>query len=278
MGIKISAKTVIRVGTGLFFGVALVTATTVPARAQSLPPDVVASKTLTFCSAVNLPPMEFFSPAQKPEGVDIELGDALAAKLGLHATFLNIPFAGLIPALLAGHCDAILSQLFIKPPRLKVIDEIPYMYSQEGFILKAGAPKLSGPEALSGEKAATVTGTTATDLLKKANVALAAAGKPPVTIVMFPENTPALQQVQFGQVAAYGVAYETALYYANLQPSQFEVGGPPYFKILTGIGVAKTTPGLKLALTTALHKLMADGQYSAIYKKWNLTDDMLKTP
>lgn len=241
----------------------------------SLPADVTASKTLTFCSAVSLPPMEFFSPAQTPEGVDIELGDAIAAKLGVTAKYINIPFAGLIPALLAGHCDAILSQLFIKPPRLKVIDEIPYMYSQEGFILKAGAPKITGPEALSGEKAATVTGTTATDLMKKANAALAAAGKPPINIVMFPENTPALQQVQFGQVAAYGVAYETALYYSALEPSQFEVGSPPYFKILTGIGVAKSNPGLKAAITGALDAVMGDGTYAAIYKKWNLQADML---
>jgi polar amino acid transport system substrate-binding protein len=272
---KLFRKPATRKRAALAIGLTLLAASAHTAHAQTLPADVTSSKTLTFCSAVNLPPMEFFSPAQQPEGVDIELGDALAAKLGLQAKFINIPFAGLIPALLAGHCDAILSQLFIKPPRLKVIDEIPYMYSQEGFILKAGAPKLSGPEALSGEKAATVTGTTATDLLKKANVALAAAGKPPVTIVMFPENTPALQQVQFGQVTAYGVAYETALYYANLQPTQFEVGGPPYFKILTGIGVAKTTPGLKAALTTALNSLMSDGTYAAIYKKWNLTADML---
>lgn len=242
---------------------------------MSMPADITSSKTITFCSAVNLPPMEFFSADQKPQGVDIEIGDELAKRMGLTPKWENIPFAGLIPALLGGHCDAILSQLFIKPPRLKVIDEIPYMYSQEGFIIKAGAPKLSGPEALTGQKAATVTGTTATDLLKKANAELAAAGKPPVTIVMFPENTPALQQVQFGQVAAYGVAYETALYYANLQPSQFAVGGPPYFKILTGIGVAKGTPGLEAALKKNLDAMMADGSYAAIYKQWHLEADML---
>jgi polar amino acid transport system substrate-binding protein len=245
------------------------------ADSSALPADVTSTKTITFCSAINLPPMEFFSSTQQPEGVDIELGGALAKRLGLHAKWVNIPFAGLIPALLAGHCDAIMSQLFIKPPRLKVIDEIPYMYSQEGFILKAGAPLLSGPEALSGKKAATVTGTTATDLLNKANTALTAAGKPPVTIVMFPENTPALQQVQFGQVAAYGVAYETALYYAHLQPSVFEVGGDPYFKILTGIGISKDQPGLEAALTGALKALQANGKYKAIYTKWHLEPDLL---
>jgi len=240
-----------------------------------LPADITSSGTITYCSAVNLPPMEFFSPAQQPEGVDIELGNLLASRLGVKAKFINIPFAGLIPALLAGHCDAILSQLFIKPARLKVIDEIPYMYSQEGFILKAGAPQINGPEDLSGKKAASVTGTTATNLMDAANQKLTAAGKPPINIVMFPENTPALQQVQFGQVYAYGVAYETALYYHALQPSQFEIGGPPYFKILTGIGVSKDTPALTQALSVALSGLMKDGTYALVYKKWHLEPDML---
>jgi polar amino acid transport system substrate-binding protein len=244
-------------------------------QAQDLPADVTASKTLTICSAVNLPPMEFFSPEQQPEGVDIELAGLLAGKLGLKTKFINIPFAGLIPALLANHCDVIMSQLFIKPPRLKVIDEIPYMYSQEGFILKAGAPKLSGPQDLSGKKAASVTGTTATNLMDAANTALAAAGKPPINIVLFPENTPALQQVQFGQVYAYGVAYETALYYANLEPRVFEVGGAPYFKILTGIGIAKSNQGLEAALKQALQGLMKDGSYAAVFKNWHLEPDML---
>jgi polar amino acid transport system substrate-binding protein len=241
----------------------------------TLPADITVTKTLTFCSAMNLPPMEFFSSSQQPKGVDIELGDELAKRLNVTAKWVNMPFAGLVPALLAGHCDVIMSQLFIKPARLKVINEIPYMYSQEGFILKAGAPKLSGPQALSGEKAATVTGTTATDQLNLANTALKAAGKKPVTIVMFPDNAPALQQVQFGQVAAYGVAYETALYYANLDPSQFELGGAPYFKILTGIGVAKNEPGLHAQLTDELHAMMKDGTYARIYKKWHLESDTI---
>ncbi len=245
-----------------------------PASAQ-LPARITAAKTITYCSAVTLPPMEFFDAKQQPTGVDIELGDALAHRLGLQAKWINMPFAGLIPALLADHCDAILSQLFIKPPRLLVIDQIPYMYSQEAVLLKAGAPKIASLADLSGKKAATVTGTTATDLLQAASAELVKAGKPPITIVMFPENTPALQQVQFGQVYAYGVAYETALYYGRVSAGQFEVGGPPYFKILTGIGVSKNQPAVEAALKGELAGMMKDGSYAAIFKKWNLEDDML---
>jgi polar amino acid transport system substrate-binding protein len=71
------------------------------------------------------------------------------------------------------------------------------------------------------------------------------------------------------------VAYETALYYANLEPSVFEVGGAPYFKILTGIGIAKSNQGLEAALKGALQGLMKDGSYAAVFTKWHLEPDML---
>ena len=241
----------------------------------NLPANITSSKTITYCSAINLPPMEFFNDKQKPTGVDIELGDTLAKRLGVQSKWVNMPFAGLIPALLADHCDAIISQLFIKAPRLEVIDEIPYMNSQEGVIFKTGTPKIKSLADLSGKKVATVTGTTATNLLEDANKELAKAGKPAINIVMFPENAPALQQVQFGQVVGYGVAYETALYYSHLQPENFINGAPPYFKILTGIGVSKNQQGLNAALKTELAAMMKDGSYAAIFKKWNLEDDML---
>jgi polar amino acid transport system substrate-binding protein len=246
------------------------------AAGAALPAHIVRTKTIRYCSAVNLPPMEFMNAQTQPVGVDVDLGDALAHRLGLKPVWINMPFAGLIPALLADHCDAIISQLFIKNSRLKVIDEIPYMYSHEAVLMKAGAPKVATPEGLSGRKVATVTGTTATILLQKANTALQAVHKPLIDIVMFPENTQALQQVQFGQVAGYGVAYETARYYSHLDPSQFELGGPPYFKIATGVGLRKDEATLNTALRGALAAIMKDGTYQHIFTKWNLQIDMLK--
>lgn len=247
-----------------------------PARAADLPSHIMQTKTIRYCSAISLPPMEFMNAQTQPTGVDIELGDALAKRLDVKPVWVNMPFAGLIPALLADHCDAIISQLFIKPGRLKVIDEIPYMVSHEAVLMKAGAPKIGTLAGLSGRKAATVTGTTATILLEQANKELAAAHKPLIDIVMFPEGTQALQQLQFGQVAGYGVAYEAARYYAHIAPTQFELGGPPYYRIATGIGLRKDEAGLNTALRGALAAMMKDGTYAHIFTKWDLQIDMLK--
>lgn len=271
----IRMKTLLR-AVGALAGVGLAGLATAHAASPALPPNIAKSGTLRICSAVNLPPMEFMNAATRPTGLDIDLGDAIAKRLGVKTDWINMPFAGLIPALLASHCDIIMSQLFIKPGRLKVIDEIPYMVSHEAVLVKPGAKPVPSLENLSGKKVATVTGTTATVLLNAANAKLHAAGKPPINIVMFPENTQALQQLQFGQVAAYGVAYETARYYIHKAPGQFAMGGPPYYTIATGIGIRKNEAVLNKAIGSTLAGMMKDGSYAALFRKWSLGIDMLK--
>ena len=243
--------------------------------ADGLPASITSSKTITYCAAISQPPFELFNAQQQPEGVDIEIGDLMADKLGVKARWVNIPFAGLIPALIAGQCNAVISGLYIKPERLKVIDQIAYRYAMEGVLLKSGAAKLDGLEALSGDKVATVTGTTANVLLQKANASLAKAGKKPINIVAFPDNTPALQQVQFGQVKGYALAYETAVYYNQISPGQFELGVPPFYKMPIGIGVRKGDPAFETALNTALAGIEKDGSYAVVFKKWGISFDML---
>lgn len=229
---------------------------------------------LTICSAINRPPMEFYDADQKMQGVDIELGTVLAAQLQLKPQFINIEFAGLVPALLAGHCDIILAQFFITPERLKVIDEIPYMNSQLGLLVRAGSPPVSGLAALSGKTVVTVAGTSSAVQLAKENIKLAASGQRPIRIVPLPGNMAALQQLQAGQADAYAVAYETGLYYAHLRPEIFALGGNPYFKQPSGIGITKGETALNEALRGALAVLHADGTYARIFQQWQLGADM----
>lgn len=240
-----------------------------------LPPAVAKAGKITFCSFIDLPPVEFMDPSSKPIGSDIDLADGITGRLGVKAEYNNMPFSGLIAALLAGHCDAIISQLFIKPPREKVINFIPYMYSHEVLLLKKGTTGIDSLEDLSGKKVAAVTGTTATNLLEEESTKLKAAGKTPIDMVMFPQNTAALQQLQFGQVVAYGVAFEAAAYYAHTQPELFMTGGKPYYKILTGIGLRKDETQLQAAMAKAFADMRKDGSYHKILEKWAITQDEL---
>ena len=245
------------------------------AAAQTSLPKLTTPGKITFCSALTQPPFESLTADGTPEGIDVDIGADLAKRLGLGAAWNNIPFSGLIPALQAGQCDAILSDLFVKEERMRVLDFVPYMYSQEVLMVKSSTSGITALADLSGKKAATVTGTTATQLLEDASKKLTDAGKPAIDIVMFPENTQALQQLQFGQVDAFGVAYEIAEFYMARAPGTFKQGGAAYFKILTGIGVRKDGTALRDALQHGFDAMRADGSYDKLLAKYQLVDDAL---
>lgn len=228
---------------------------------------------LSFCTDMTAPPMEFLDAAQKPVGADIELGAALAGAMGLEVRWANTAFSGIIPALQAKQCDAILSQLYIKPEREKVVDFVPYIYASNTVMVKEGS-SISGIDGLCGKKAAAQTGTTAAEYFKEADAKCSGGN---IDVRLFPKDTDALQQLKLGLVDAYGTTLETAAYVMKQQPGLFATAGEPFGLITCGIATRKDATPVRDALTQALQAIRADGTYDKILATWNLTGDALKS-
>jgi polar amino acid transport system substrate-binding protein len=227
---------------------------------------------ISFCSDMTAPPLEFLDASQKPVGAEVELGTALAHSMGVEARWANTAFNGIIPALQAKQCDAILTQLYIKPEREKVVDFVPYLYSSNTVLVQDGSG-ISGIDALCGKKAAAQTGTTAADYFKEAS---AKCSGDKIDIRLFSKDTDALQQLKLGLVDAYGTTLESAAYVIKQQPGKFEMAGEPFGKITCGIATRKDAKGVHDAIAAALKDIQQDGTYDKILAEWNLTGDALK--
>lgn len=227
---------------------------------------------ISFCTDPTAPPMEFLDANQKPVGAEIELGEALAGSMGLEARWAFTAFSGIIPALQAKQCDAILTQLYIKPEREEVVDFVPYLYASNTVLVKEGAGT-SGIDELCGKKAAAQTGTTAADYFKEAS---AKCPGDKIDIRLFTKDTDALQQLKLGLVDAYGTTLESAAYVMKQQPGKFATAGDPFGKIECGIATRKDAKDVHDALAAALKDIQADGTYDKILANWNLTGDALK--
>ncbi|MFM9592174.1 ABC transporter substrate-binding protein [Streptomyces scabiei] len=229
---------------------------------------------ITYCSDISAPPLTYYDAAQKPVGAEIELGDALAQRLGVKANWVNTAFNGIIPALQAKQCDAIITQLYIKPEREKVVDFVPYMYASNTLVVSAEKGEgIKGVADLCGKKAAAQTGTTVADHLADQSKKCRADGKQKVDIRLFNKDTDALQQLRLGLVDSYGTTLETAAYVMKQQPGTFALAGEPFNRIKVGAATRKDDTALHDALTKAFAALQKDGAYAAILKKWNLTGD-----
>lgn len=234
-----------------------------------------AAGQITYCADISAPPLTFYDTAQKPTGAEIELGDALAAELGVQSHWANTSFSGIIPALQAKQCDAIISQLYIKPARQAVVDFVPYMYASNTLLVGAQDSAVQSVDDLCGKKAAGQTGTTVVQYLTDQSAKCQAAGKAKIDIRQFTRDSDALQQLRLGLVDSYATTLETAAYVLKQQPNTFKFLGEPFNRIQVGAATRKGDSALHDALGQALAAIQKNGTYGAILKKWNLTGDEL---
>ena len=230
---------------------------------------------ITYCADISAPPLTFYDASQKPTGAEIELGDALAAEFGVRASWVNVSFNGIIPALQAKQCDAIISQLYIKPARQAVVDFVPYMYASNTFMVAGQNQAIQSADDLCGKKVAGETGTTVIQYLTDQSAKCETAGKAKIDIRQFTRDSDALQQLRLGLVDSYATTLETAAYVLKQQPNTFRLVGEPFNRIQVGIATRKDDSALHDALAQALAEIKKNGTYDAILKKWNLTGDDL---
>src|SRR5437868_10044954 len=81
---------------------------------------------VVFCSDLGYPPMESLR-GTKPVGADIDIGTAIAKRMGAKAEFKNIGFDGIIAALLSRKCDAIISGMTDTAERRRQVDFTDYL-------------------------------------------------------------------------------------------------------------------------------------------------------
>jgi len=236
------------------------------------PPQSLADKgVITYCATIDNPPRAFFDEAGAPQGFEIDLGVEIADRLGLEVQWEQMAFDGIIPSLLAARCDAIVQELFIRESRLETIDMIPFAFSAQSLVVQAGSDlAISGPEDLSGLKVAVPNGTTIFNILTETNEALAADGKDPIDLVILETTTDTFHQLGAGQVDAVGTTNTAAAYYVGLSGDTFAFAGDTFGKILDGIGFAKESSVLQVAMGAALSSMMLDGTYDELLAKWNL--------
>jgi polar amino acid transport system substrate-binding protein len=244
-----------------------------PAKVQ--PPAIIEADTLTVCAPNDgTPPNVYHDESGALVGSEVDLGKALAAKMGLKVKFHESSFATVIPTLQAKQCDVIMAQLYIKPEREAVVDFVPYVYSGTGISVSKGKPAaITGlDESLCGKKVILAVATTAESLAQEQSDKCTAAGKPPVDITRSNQADVSIQQVQNGQVDAYMDTAETLGYYATKTGAQIQSAGQPFGTIKIGAATLKGNTALHDAIATALGELEADGTYKKILDEWGMAD------
>lgn len=101
-------------------------------------------------------------------GIDIDIAQYVAKKMGKTAEFTDMKFASLVPTLQSGRADMILSAISPTKERMEVVDfSIPYYFPMKAIICQKGAG-YDSLEKLNGKSAGASMGTTYANDLRQA--------------------------------------------------------------------------------------------------------------
>jgi len=172
----------------------------------------------------------------------------------------------------AQRIDAVASGMYITPARQEVLDFIPYLLIGDQMVVAKGNPAhLAGKDALCGHHIAVAVNTLYEKTAHSLSDACTKAGKPAIDILAV--GSSAVVSLTLAQGRAEGAISSTSVISAMMSnsPGTFEPLGDPFnANSKLGIGIAKTNPGLRDALTAALKAMHDDGTYDALIKKWGL--------
>ena len=221
---------------------------------------------LLIATSPDFPPFENLENGEMV-GLDIEIGKAVAEKLGLEPEFVSLQFDSILTAVAAGtQADVGISGLTVDPERAKTVDFSDSYYVDD---LSVAAMKNN----------ADITANNADEALNKEGVVIAvqsgSSGEtyvkenyPKATVQPYGNSTDAFAALQSGQANAVCtnkavVERMLANAYTDAQVVKSIATGEEY-----AVAVAQENKALTAAINKALEELQADGTIDALVAKY----------
>jgi polar amino acid transport system substrate-binding protein len=265
----------------LAIGVAIAAVGAVTANAEDLPTikEVKDTGKLTIASSLGYAPFEYLDEQGKPAGLDVELATALAELYKAKLDIVTIPFASQIPALASGRIKVGWATFSVTEDRLKQVDFVTFM--QAGTVVAttpANKAKYAVKNNICGAKVAVQSGTSADFAADKLTAECQAANLPAIDKAIYPEQKDTIQAVLSGRAEARLDDSTSAGYYEVTSGGKLVVTGASFYPTPLGVAIAKGDKETAAMLEAGLQKLISNGTYKAVLKKYNMMSSALDKP
>jgi polar amino acid transport system substrate-binding protein len=221
--------------------------------------------TLTFCTDPTFPPMEITKSNGTIFGFDVDMASAIAANWGISSKPVKTAFPGLIPALTAKKCEAVISGIFVTPDRLKQAGAVTYMHTHRALLVKAGNPKgIKGPNDLKGLNVAVQAGTKYEQYLK------ALKAKIGFSLQSYPGDTDAVAQILLGRADVVLTQDTSSAYQIKQHPGKLQIAYLFPQQDSFGIYYRKSDTQLAAGLRAAVATLKKNGTMVKLAAKYKL--------
>ncbi|HEV2890642.1 MAG TPA: ABC transporter substrate-binding protein [Frankiaceae bacterium] len=247
--------------------------------AARVPADIKADGKILIGTDSTYAPNEFLAADGKTiQGFDIDLFNAIAAKLGLTAEFQTAPFDNIIPSVKSGKYELGVSSFTINDERKKVADMVSYFSAGTQWATKAGNPNGINPDDACGKKIAVQKGTVQVDDLTARSKKCTDAGKKAITIEQYQGQDEATAAVVSGKDEAMLADSPVVAYAVKQTNEQLELLGEIYDSAPYGYVVKKDQGEFAQVLADALKAIIADGSYKTALQKWGVEQGAITDP
>ncbi|MCI3275561.1 ABC transporter substrate-binding protein [Streptomyces cylindrosporus] len=243
--------------------------------AARLLPAGTRSLTVAISVGGTPPGTTYLADGKTLTGQDVDFADAVAKVLGIGLKTEQASFEAILPALDSGKYDFGASNFGVTDERRRTIDFVTYINDGQGFATREDSKlaKVTDLRQLCGLNVATGAGTTFEATLEENKKVCTAAGKKPYGIQTYSEQGAIWSSLQQGRSDVvmstinglrYAVAHQQGVKFLN-----------EYHRLDVGFAFKKGTK-LAPAFQAAVNKLIADGTYTKILKKWGTTGSAIE--
>ena len=241
------------------------------ASAQTLPPAIDKSKVVHVAINAGYPPLEMRNKSGDLEGFDVDLAAAMAKVLGVKIEYQDGAFEQMTPSLQSGRVDMIMSGFYDTPKRRPMFDFIDYLKAGAQFYTLTSLTDMKTLADLCGKTVTTTRGTSYPETIKAwSDANCVAAGKPAITVIVDTDLGQQLTNLKTGRAVAAVQGLEAVPTIVQTEPGVYAILGDPVSTALMGMAFKKEDSQLRDAFVEALKKVIADGTYDELIKKWKL--------
>jgi polar amino acid transport system substrate-binding protein len=243
-----------------------------PAGAQTLPDDIAKSKVLRVALNTGYPPLEMRNTkTNEIEGFDVDLARAIGKVLGVTVEHQDGAFEAMTPALQSGRVDMIMSGFYDTPKRRPMFTFIDYLRAGAQFYALTASADLKTLTDLCGKTVTTQRGSSYPDTIKAwSDKNCVGAGKPAIEVIVDTDLGQQLTNLKTERAAAAVQGLEAVPAIIQTEPGVYRPFGDPFSSTLMGMAFQADNTQLRDAVAAAFKKVIADGTYDELIKKWKL--------
>jgi polar amino acid transport system substrate-binding protein len=236
----------------------------------ALPEKNQQSGTLEVATSLQWPPFDFKTDDGKPDGLDIRLVTALAARMGLKPNFTDVKFPAIVPGVQTGRFDIGVDQLGVTPERRKIVQFVPYYRGGLGLLVREDNHGLSVSQ-LCGLTLALTQGSSQVAVAQRQSEQCVAAGKKPISFQYFPDSADTYMAVANGRGDGFLTDRAVGVYVAQHNGKLTMTEGMlPGTEDYAGIVIGKDNDKLATAIRLALVGMVRDGSYQKLLNDYGV--------